>query len=272
VKLPTRSKVLAIGIALLIANWKWPPEASAQGVFDISATDTTIFAPDSNQVIGHGHYSISHVNGLDVVEGANKYLDGEHDREEQSVRPNESGEPPVLVSYRHRFFNPDGTLQYEELLDPRTGEAACRRYDSAVPDIRETILKVPSDTYAGATQLMLLVGRLRQGATNIKFNSFNCLPEPRIVAITATPEKYPVVWPKYPGQLVKMEMKPDLGWLNVLVAPFIPRVYGWFDPANAFNYVGGQFDRFYKGRHVLMVRTHDSNPVVQAPTTPPVAQ
>ncbi len=264
-----RGKILAIAALLALASSLPVNEAEAQSGFQLSATDVTILAPDSEEVIGEGHYRLTHVDGLDVVEGENKYLDGEFDRELQSVRPSVGGLPPILVSYQHRFFNADGTPQYEDSLDARTGNAACRRYDPGVPDIRETILTVPSDTYAGATQLMLLVGRLREGAADITFHSFNCIPDPKIIAIKATPMTGPVEWPKYPGRLVKMEMKPDLGWLNVLVAPFIPKIYGWFDPANAFNYVGGQFDRYYKGRHVLMVRMHDPTPVVQGPTSPP---
>jgi hypothetical protein len=270
VRISTCGKLLAITALLALASWSWVDEAVAQSVFELSATEVTIFAPDSEHVIGHGHYKLSHVDGFDVVEGENKYLDGESDREEQQVRPSVGGLPPVLVHYRHRFFNADGTPQYEDSLDARTGDAACRRYDSDVPDIREAVLKIPADTYAGATQLMLLVGRLREGAPNITFHAFNCIPDPRIIAIKATPLSGPAAWPMYPGKLVKMEMKPDLGWLNVLVAPFIPKVYAWFDPADAFNYVGGQFDRYYKGRHVLMVRAHDPNPVVQGPTSPPM--
>jgi hypothetical protein len=273
VKISARGKMVAkiVGIIALVGlmNWNWVDVAGAQSVFYLSATDITIFAPDTDQVIGHGNYKLSHIDGLEVVEGENKYLDGEYDREEQRLKPSVGGLPPLLINYQHRYFNADGTAQYEESLDARTGDTACKFYDSAVPDIRETALKIPADTYAGATQLMLLVGRLREGAPNITFHSFNCIPDPRIIAIEATPLSGPVEWPMYPGKLVKMEMKPDLGILNFLVAPFIPKVYAWFDPADAFNYVGGKFDRYYKGRHVLMVRTHDPNPVAQSSVSTP---
>jgi hypothetical protein len=33
----------------------------------------------------------------------------------------------------------------------------------------------------------------------------------------------------------------------------------WFAPQGNWNYVGGEFDRFFRGPHVLQVRT-DSNP------------
>lgn len=267
-RISTRPKLLLL-IVVLGSGISLVRLAVAQSDFDLPATEVTIFAPDSEQVIGHGQYKLSYADGLEVVEGENKYLDGEYDREEQRVRSSEGGVPPVLVHYQHRFFNADGTTQYEDSLDARTGDASCTWYDSDPPDIHEGVLKIPPDTYAGATQLMLLVGRLRQGTPNITFHSFNCIPDPRIIPIKAVPLSGPVTWPMYPGKLVKMEMTLDLGWLNILIRPFIPRLYGWFDPADAFNYVGGQFDRYYKGRHVLMVRTHDPNPVVQNGATQP---
>jgi hypothetical protein len=263
VRISTPGKILAITALLLLASLNRANEAAAQSVFDLAATEVTIFSPESEKIIGHGHYKLSHLDGFDVVEGENKYLDGEYDSEEQRVRPSVGGQPPVLVSYQHQFFNPDGTTEYADSLDARTGAAICKRYDSEVPDIREDNLKIPPDTYAGAAQLMMLVGRLREGAAVVSFHSFNCVPDPKIFSIKATPVTGPVTWPMYPGKLVKMEMKPDFGWLNVLIAPFIPRIYGWFDPTDSFNYVGGQFDRYYKGRHILMVRAHDANPVAE---------
>jgi hypothetical protein len=264
VRTSIRHKLFALTVLIAIVSWSWADEAACESAFDLSATNVTIFAPDSQQVIGDGRYNLSHVDGLDVVEGENKYRDGEYDREEQRLQPSVGGLPPVLIEYQHRYFNADGTPQYEESLDARSGDATCKFYNSPVPDIRETAVKVPADTYAGATQLMLLVGRLREAAPTITFHSFNCIPDPRIVAVKATPMGGPTTWPMYPGSLVKMEMKPDFGWLNVVIAPFVPKVFAWFDPASGFNYVGGQFDRYFKGRHVLMVRTHDANPVAQS--------
>jgi hypothetical protein len=271
VKISKRGLSIAIVALFALMSCSRPARAAGPGVFNIGPTDTNILAPDGNKVIGHGHYDVLHQNGLDVVKGENKYFNGEYDQEEQTVRPAADGQPPVLVSYRHRYFNADGTPQYEDSLDAVSGTAGCKRYDSSAPDIREkTLTKIPPDTYAGATQLMLLVGRLRQGAESITFHSYNCLPSPTIVPITARPLSNEIVWPLYPGKLMQLEMKPDLGWLNPLIAPFVPKVYGWFDPSNTFNYVGGEFDRYYKGRHVLMVRTHDSNPIVQGPVAAPL--
>jgi hypothetical protein len=137
------------------------------------------------------------------------------------------------------------------------------------PDVRETTLEVPADTYAGSAQLTFVVGRLRGAAVKIRFHSFNCIPDPRIIAIKATPLSGLVPWSMYPGKLVKIEMTPDFGWLNIFIAPFIPRIYGWFDPADRFQFVGGQFDRYYKGRHILMERAREAKPAAQRSTSLP---
>ena len=75
-----RRKILAISVLLALVSSGWADEAAAQSTFDLSATDVAILAPDSELVIGHGHYKLSHVDGFDVAEGENKYLDGEYDR------------------------------------------------------------------------------------------------------------------------------------------------------------------------------------------------
>jgi hypothetical protein len=229
--------------------------AATGNPFELANTDITIFAPETDQVIGHGHYRLTHLPDAELIEGDNKYLDGEYDRETQRVQLISNGTPPLLINYQHSFYNADGTPQYIESLDGRSGAAVCQWFGPS-PDLRTTKLTVPPDTYAGATQLALLVGRLRQGARDITFHSFNCLPAPKIIAVKASTPNTMVVWPKYPGDLLKLEMIPDFGWLNAILAPFVPRFYGWFDPGASFNYVGGQFARFYKGRQVLMVRTH----------------
>ena len=58
----------------------------------------------------------------------------------------------------------------------------------------------------------------------------------------------------YPGKLLKLELQPNFGWLNLLIAPFLPELSFWFDPQDDFNYVGGMYYRYYKGPYILTVR------------------
>jgi hypothetical protein len=39
----------------------------------------------------------------------------------------------------------------------------------------------------------------------------------------------------YPGKLVKLELQPDFGWLSILIAPFLPKIYFWFESASMFR-------------------------------------
>jgi hypothetical protein len=54
-------------------------------------------------------------------------------------------------------------------------------------------------------------------------------------------------------------MRPDLGALNLLIAPFLPTMDAWFNPHDNWSYVGGEFDRYFRGPHVLTVRVPPAN-------------
>ena len=232
--------------------------------FDFLPTDLTIFDPHEKQVIGHGRYSVTQTNGTEVVQGENEYLDGRYDQELERLRLGTPGETPILLSAEHSFFDADGSLRLVDRLDASSGAASCTVDVSGAAQVRQSTLTVPADTYAGATQLMLVVVRLRQGQRErIKLHSFNCLPGPKIIPIEASVAAKQERCAIYPGELARIEIEPDLGWLGILVAPFIPKMEVWFDPADKWNYVGAMFDRFYKGEHILMVRTRIREPVAR---------
>ena len=224
-------------------------------VFDFLATNLTIFSAADRQIIGHGRYSSSSSAGTDLIRGENQYLNGARDVELDYLKPGISGEAPTLMGHEYSSFNADGSPQFMESFDPVSGAASCAQNVNGTTQVYQATLDVPSDTYAGATQLMFIVARLRQGQLEtIKFHSFNCAPTPKILLIAVSVPTQREEWPMYPGKLVKLELQPDFGWLNILIAPFLPKIYFWFDPNNNWNYVGGLYDRFYKGPHILTVR------------------
>lgn len=222
--------------------------------FDFLATNLTIFSAGDRRIIGHGRYSSSRSDGTDLIRGENEYLDGARDIELDYLRQGDSGEAPTLMHHEYSSFKPDGSPQFEESLDPVSGVASCAEYVNGAAQIHEATLDVPSDTYAGATQLMFIVARLRQGEETIKFHSFNCAPSPKIFGIAVSVPTRREEWPMYPGTLLKLELQPDFGWLSFLLTPFLPKIYAWFDPDNNWNYVGARYDRYYKGPHILTVR------------------
>lgn len=223
--------------------------------FDFLATNLTIFSAADRHIIGHGRYSSSMSDGTALIRGENKYIDGARDLELDFLKPGDSGEAPTLVRHEYSSFNADGTSQFVESFDPANGAASCAENVNGVNKVYEATLEAPSDTYAGATQLMLVVARLRQGERQrIEFHSFNCAPSPKILLVSVSVPAEREVWPMYPGKLIKLVLQPDFGWLNILLAPFFPKLYFWFDPDNNWNYVGGMFDRYYKGPHIVTVR------------------
>jgi len=66
-------------------------------------------------------------------------------------------------------------------------------------------------------------------------------------------------WSMYPGNLGKAEIEADLGWFDVIVSPFLPKMYAWFDSSDNWRFVGGLIDRYYRGPRVLMVRVRSSS-------------
>jgi len=254
--------ILFAAIFLLPVGVTNASAANGAQQFDLTNTDLTILDPDTHQLLGHGHYKVTKVAGAELFEGENRFLSGEYDHEEQRVEHFGDGAAPRLVSYKHSFFNADGSPESIDALDAKTGVLACTHFDGAgTPDVRQMRADLPADIYVGSTQLMLLVGRLREGAQDLSMHTFICFPGPRIVSLRATPSATSEKWAMYPGNLVKVEMIPDLGWIGAVASPFIPKAFGWFDPSDDFNYVGGLFDRFYRHHHLLMVRA----PVVPGP-------
>jgi hypothetical protein len=250
-------RIIAAAVLLLFSSMCTGMAQAVDGanVFDLSNTDVTILNPDSLEVIGHAHYKVTHQNRAMIFEGENRFLNGEYDREVQRVELRADDAPPVLIKYVHSFFNADGSPESIDALDASSGMLTCTHFHgNATPDVRQSKVEVPADTYVGSTQLMLLVGRLREGAHAIAMHTFICLPGPHIIPLTVTPPVTNVKWAMHPGDLVKVELVPDFGWLGALTGPFVPKAYGWFDPSDDYNYVGGLFDRFYRHRHLMMVR------------------
>jgi len=120
--------------------------------------------------------------------------------------------------------------------------------------VRKSQLDLPADSFAGASGLMTMVGSLRHGNREVRFHAFACAPGPAIFSVKASLSDRWEHWPFYPGDLFRLDMRPDLGALNLLIAPFIPTMDAWFNPNDNWNYVGGEFDRYFRGPHVLTVR------------------
>lgn len=228
--------------------------AGAASAFDLGMAQFRILSSDGKQTIGTTRFNSSGVDSDEEMNGETLYVDGERDVEYERLHIATAHAAPTLEIYRHSFFNADGSLLMVDALDARSGSASCSMYASGAAKTRTSKLQVPADAYAGVSGVMVIVGGLRQGMREIRFHEFACAPGPAIFSVAVVVPDRSERWPLYRGELVRLDLRPDLGALGLLIAPFIPRIDGWFNPADDWNYVGGEFDRYFRGPHVLTVR------------------
>ena len=221
---------------------------------DLGALQLKILSPDGEQTIGSTRFMVVRDNSTEEIKGETRYLNGEHDSESERLYVGNPDFAPRLDTYEHSFFNADGTLHMVDTLDTKSGVATCTSYAAGSMRVRKSRLDVPADSFAGASELMMVVSSLRKGMREIKFHAFACVPGPEIFSVQASLPDRTEHWPLYPGDLVRLDMRPDLGALNLLLAPFLPKIDAWFNPNDNWNYVGGEFDRYFRGPHVLTVR------------------
>ena len=246
--------VFSLAASAVVRGQAVASEASPAGAFDFHAVQLKILSPDAKQTIGSTRFTVLRDNSSEEIRGETRYLDGDHDSESDRLYVGKPGATPRLDTYEHSFFNADGTLLMVDTLNAKSGLASCTSYTAGKKKERKSQLDVPADSFAGASGLMMVVGSLRQGIREIRFHAFACAPGPAIFSVKASLSDRSEHWPFYPGDLFRLDMRPDLGALNLLIAPFIPTMDAWFNPNDNWNYVGGEFDRYFRGPHVLTVR------------------
>jgi hypothetical protein len=250
----SRGSALAVAAVLSLV---WPRLPLAADLLDFPASSRfDIFDGDGAKVVGYASYDFRPVGpGSYVLHGENRFFDGQYDVEEDEVRRGGPDTPATPVTYRHDYFDVDGSLQRVAQANFITGDASCAIFDGH-PQVNGARLEFPPDTYGGSTVLIPLTRGLREGLDRpIRFHNFNCIPGPRIVRIEAYPPSL-ARWRQYPGDLVHVRLKPDFGWLDFLIGPFVPKMDAWFEPARPWGYVGGKAGRYYKGPEIILVRAH----------------
>jgi hypothetical protein len=250
---------LSILIAFaLTANLAAASSTHSSGPNPIGASESSgakfkILSSDGMRTIGSTRFTVLRKNSIEEIQGETEYLDGERDSEDVRLEVEDGVAMPRLDSYEHRFFNADGSIRMIDALDARTGAASCASYASGTMKLRKSRLEVPADSFAGAAGPMMVVASLRRGIREVRFHAFACTPGPSIFSVEALARRSEH-WPLYRGDLVRVDMRPDLGALSILLAPFMPKMDAWFDPDDNWNYVGGEFDRYFRGPHVMTVR------------------
>ena len=158
----------------------------------------------------------------------------------------------TLDTYEHSFFNADGTLLMVDTLDAKSGSPRARA--TGAKKVRKSQLEVPADSFAGASELMMVVASLRHGIREVRFHAFACVPGPAIFSVEASLPNRSEHWPLVPRRSRPPRYAARPRALNLLLAPFMPTMDAWFNPNDNWNYVGGEFDRYFRGPHVLTLR------------------
>jgi hypothetical protein len=247
-------------VAFLPAVSKAAPAVNIRAML-ASPVDLTVYSVDRKLVIGHARFTIKEAGKTVEIIGSTKYGNGERDWERVLLEHQDGNPLPVIASYQSNFLAPDGSAQLMEKADAKSGAASCR-WGSQFGDISyEDTLEFGSDSYAGAASIVPLEYALKTGGSSVHFQVFDCAPKPALYNIDAKLDNGVARWSFYPGELAKMGLTPDLGWLNLVARPFIPDISVWFDPKEGYQYVGTSKDRFYRGRSQVLVRNNPGHAI-----------
>jgi hypothetical protein len=232
------------------------PASLLAGQLDFpSVADFDILDASGSQVIGHTHFTLTNAApGFQLINIESRFLDGEYDIEQNKVETRGRSQLPLLAKYEHRFFSSGGILIREASADFRAGRGSCAVEDGDGEKVDSATLDFPADTYAGSALLIPLQSRLRQRSKDpVEFHDFACVPGPKVLEVEASAQEL-TRWAHYPGQTLEVEIKPHFGWIDLVIAPFVPKMHAWFNPTDGWNFVGGQFTRYYKGPQIILAR------------------
>ena len=263
------------GLCLMIAS-----RVSEAGDLDFPDTTFTLRSADGLHVIGQARFALTtDSNELTTVRGEYRFLDGTYDIDQSTLRPGVVGNLPALVRTDHSFYFADGSRDRASHVEIAQGTGVCTTYSNGKATVSSAHFDFPADTFAGDTVILPLrrfVAAGGQGSTS--FHVFNCVPGPKVIKVTVSASA-PAPWNYYTGDLVRVEVKPDFGWINVVIAPFLPQIRAWFDPGDGWSFVGCETARYYTGLKYMMVRVRPTNAELQAahrpasgPTMVPVPQ
>ena len=239
------------------------------GIPDFPPTDFVIRDAASTSVIGRSRYAfVIDSSGAPTLRGESRYLDGQHDLEFDHFLPQAASDGPALSHFEHTFYKSDESVMLEGRADFRTGSASCSDHRGATTTTLASTLSFSQPTWAGPTLLIPIQIWLKSGRQDatLNLNGFNCVPGPKLFALRITASRgggTPVA--TFPPDAAMATIRPVLGWWDVVIAPFIPKLYAWYDPTQKFNLIGVELPRFYRGP--LIVLTPERQPQFErAPT------
>ncbi|MGC2304343.1 MAG: hypothetical protein WA447_13590 [Candidatus Binatus sp.] len=246
--------IAAIGIVMTAASAR--PALSAEAL-SFPTTNFSIVTPDTGVAIGQARYRVESTRGGAVLRGENGYFDGQTDVEIAHIEVASNGQPK-LKEFDHTFYNVDKSILRRAHVDVKSGAGTCIDNSAGQKSEQSEVLGIPEDTWAGASIVIPIRNFLRAGDRGISrpLHVFSCAPGPKIFAISVNMDPGNAVWTNYGAEAMRVEVRPDLGLLNMIVAAFVPKLHAWFDPNDGMTFVGDEAARFYKGPPIMLVKKH----------------
>lgn len=252
-----RGWTVAVAAFAIIVTMAGACPAFSADALSFPPTRFAILNPDTGIAIGRSRYRVESTGEGATLHGENNYYDDQSDVETAQIRPGAGGEPPRLVEFDHTFFNADGSIQRRTHLDLKSGAATCIDNSGAKKSEQADLLSIPDNTWAGASIVIPIQEFLRARDKGLAraIHVFSCAPGPKVFAISVKIDPANAVWAAYGAEAIRVEVRPDFGWLNVIVAPLAPKIHAWFDPNAGFAFVGDDATRYYKGPRIMLVKT-----------------
>jgi hypothetical protein len=247
------SALSALAVLLMVASAR-PVSAVA---LTFPPTTFTILNPDTGAAIGRSTYRVDSAGDRATLHGEYGYFDGQTDVEIAHLDLGAPGQPPRLVDFDHTFYDANRSIVRRHHLDVKSGAASCIDNSGGQKSEQDDVLSVPDNTWAGASVVIPVQEFLRanEQEMTLPLNVFNCATSPKIFAVNVTKDSGIAIWAPYGGDALRVEVQPDFGWLNVIIAAFVPKLHAWFDPHDGWAFLGDQAARFYKGPPIILVKS-----------------
>src|ERR1700687_534670 len=103
-------KIARLLVFSLVASLTVCGNTAALEANPASSFQLKILSPDGKRTIGTTRFIVTRDNSSEEIKGETTYTDGEHDNETERLYVGNPDSTPRLDTYKHSFFNADGTL------------------------------------------------------------------------------------------------------------------------------------------------------------------
>lgn len=244
---------------LVVLGWLLSTATVRAASIDLTQTHFKLLSQDGSAVIGRATFEVVVQNGRrELVQGKYQFNNGEYDIDQDWLELRSRSTLPLLLRYRHAFFHSNGVPDRLSQADLKSGAASCTTYTNGHAATESAKLTFSADTYAGPAVMLPIRDFIRRGSqARAAFRDFTCAPGPKLYVVRIVVERG-ARWSLYPGELVEADITPELGWINSLVFPFVPKIRLWFNQAKGCDLIGAESSRYYKGLHFIMVNERSS--------------